>query len=74
MIVSHRGVEGEPIAAQVPMGELTSKLLDTMEIPYFMPEKDVDPADLIVRAWNTAAEQKTPVAVLLPIPFWRKQA
>jgi sulfopyruvate decarboxylase subunit alpha len=39
-----------------------------------MPEKDVDPSDLIVRAWNTAAEQKTPVAVLLPIPFWRKQA
>jgi sulfopyruvate decarboxylase subunit alpha len=56
------------------MGELTSKLLDTMEIPYFMPEKDVDSADLIVKAWNTAAELKKPVAVLLPIPFWRKQA
>jgi sulfopyruvate decarboxylase subunit alpha len=74
MIMSHRGVEGEPIVAQVPMGELTPKLLDTMEIPYFMPESGVDPADLIVKAWNTAAEMKTPVAVLLPIPFWRKQA
>jgi sulfopyruvate decarboxylase subunit alpha len=67
-------VEGEPIVAQVPMGELTPKLLDTMEIPYFMPESGVDPADLIVKAWNTAVKMKKPVAVLLPIPFWRKQA
>jgi sulfopyruvate decarboxylase subunit alpha (EC 4.1.1.79) len=74
MIMSHRGVEGEPIVAQVPMGELTPKLLDTMDIPYFMPEKGVDPADLIVKAWNVAYEQKKPVAVLLPIPFWRRQA
>ncbi|WMW24166.1 sulfopyruvate decarboxylase subunit alpha [Methanolobus sediminis] len=74
MIMSHRGVEGEPIVAQVPMGELTPKLLDTMEIPYFMPESGVDPADLIAKAWNTAVEMKKPVAVLLPIPFWRKQA
>ncbi|WP_406670919.1 sulfopyruvate decarboxylase subunit alpha [Methanolobus sp. ZRKC4] len=73
MIISHRGVEGEPIVAQVPMGQLTSKLLDTMEIPYFLPQKGVDPADIIVKAWNAASEQKKPVAVLLPIPFWRKQ-
>ena len=73
MIISHRGVEGEPIVAQVPMGELTSKLLDTMDIPYFLPQKGVDPADLIVKAWNAASKQKKPVAVLLPIPFWRKQ-
>lgn len=73
MIISHRGVEGEPIVAQVPMGELTSKLLDTMDIPYFLPQKGIDPADLIVKAWNAASKQKKPVAVLLPIPFWRKQ-
>ncbi|WMW22033.1 sulfopyruvate decarboxylase subunit alpha [Methanolobus mangrovi] len=74
MIMSHRGVEGEPIVAQVPMGELTPKLLETMDIPYFLPEKGVDPADIIVKAWNVASEQKKPVAVLLPIPFWRRQA
>lgn len=73
MIISHRGVQGEPIVAQVPMGELTSKLLDTMDIPYFLPQEGVDPADLIVNAWNEASEKKKPVAVLLPIPFWRKQ-
>ncbi|MDY0385595.1 MAG: sulfopyruvate decarboxylase subunit alpha [Methanolobus sp.] len=73
MIISHRGVEGESIVAQVPMGELTSKLLDTMDIPYFLPQKGVDPADLIVKAWSAVSNQKKPVAVLLPIPFWRKQ-
>lgn len=73
MIISHRGVEGEPIVAQVPMGELTSKLLDTMDIPYFLPQKGADPADIIVKAWNAASKQKKPVAVLLPIQFWRKQ-
>lgn len=71
MIMSHRGVEGEPIVAQVPMGELTPKLLDTMDIPYFRPEDDVDPTKIIIKAWNTASELKKPVAVLLPIPFWR---
>ena len=73
MIMSHRGVEGEPIVAQVPMGELTSKLLDTMDVPYFMPQKGADPSELIVKAWAEASEKKTPVAVLLPIPFWRTQ-
>ncbi|WP_340819312.1 sulfopyruvate decarboxylase subunit alpha [Methanolobus sp. WCC4] len=73
MIMSHRGVEGEPIVAQVPMGELTTKLLDTMDIPYFIPEKDIDPAELIGKAWSEASAKKRPVAVLLPIPFWRKQ-
>ncbi len=73
MIMSHRGVEGEPIVAQAPMGELTPKLLDTMGIPYFLPDKGTDPADMIVKAWNRAIEQKIPVAVLLPISFWRGQ-
>lgn len=73
MIMSHRGVEGEPIVAQMPMGELTPKLLDTMKIPYYLPQKDADPSEMIVQAWNEASEKKKPVAVLLPIPFWRKQ-
>ncbi|WP_242492493.1 sulfopyruvate decarboxylase subunit alpha [Methanolobus psychrotolerans] len=74
MIMSHRGVEGEPIVAQVPMGELTPKLLDTMDIPYFLPQSGTDPAELIIRAWKVASEEKKPVAVLLPIPFWRTQS
>lgn len=34
MIMSHRGVEGEPVCAQVPMGDLTMPLLETMNIPF----------------------------------------
>lgn len=73
MIMSHRGIEGEPIVAQVPMGRLTPKLLDTMDIPYFIPEKGTDPSDIIVAAWNVASSENKPSAVLLPISFWRKQ-
>lgn len=74
MIMSHRGIEGEPIIAQVPMGRLTPKLLDTMEIPYFIAGKGTDPSDIIVKAWNVSMDMKKPSAVLLPIPFWRQQA
>ncbi len=73
MIISHRGVEGEPIIAQVPMGRLTTKLLDTMEIPYLIPENRAESADIILKAWNTARDMKKPVAVLLPILFWGQQ-
>ena len=69
MIMSHRGVEGEPICAQVPMGELTTRLLDALVIPYLIPD-DHDAEQTIHRAWNLATAENKPVAVLLDIPFW----
>ncbi len=72
MIMSHRGVEGEPIVAQVPMGQLTAPLLETLDIPYFLPESKQDATDMIVTAMDDAFSKKTPVAVLLPIIFWRQ--
>ncbi len=71
MIMSHRGVEGEPICAQVPMGQFTPALLDTLGIPYFLPDSKADAIKKIHAAWKTADEGKTPSAVLLPISFWR---
>jgi sulfopyruvate decarboxylase subunit alpha len=71
MIISHRGVEGEPICAQVPMGELTTHLLEILEIPYFLPDSKADAIEKIQVAWKTALEGKRPSAVLLPIHFWR---
>lgn len=71
MIMSHRGVEGEPVCAQVPMGELTPHLLETMNIPYFVPSSKQDAEDTIVKAINIAQEKLSPVAVLLKIGFWR---
>ena len=35
-IMSHRGAEGEKIIAQIPMGELTPKLLDILNIKKFI--------------------------------------
>lgn len=72
MIISHRGVEGEPICAQVPMGEKTPLLLETMDIPYFNPCLE-GTKETISRAMKTAYEEKTPVAVLLEICFWSEQ-
>ncbi len=71
MIMSHRGVEGEPVCAQVPMGELTPHLLKIMNIPYFVPSSKQEAEAIIVEAMATAQEKKSPVAVLLKIGFWR---
>lgn len=71
MIMSHRGVEGEPVCAQVPMGELTPHLLETMDIPFFVPASKPEAEDLIFEAMSIAQEKRSPVAVLLKIGFWR---
>lgn len=71
MIMSHRGVEGEPVCAQVPMGELTPGLLETMDIPYFIPSSKDDAETIIIEAMAKALEKNCPVAVLLKISFWR---
>jgi sulfopyruvate decarboxylase subunit alpha len=70
MIISHRGCEGEPIIGQVPMGRLTPKLLDAMEIPKFSPSS-ADAEETVALACNLAFEQRRPVAVLLDLQFWR---
>jgi sulfopyruvate decarboxylase subunit alpha len=70
MIISHRGGEGETIAGQVPMGKLTPRLLDVMEIPRFSPSPQ-EAEEVVAGAWNLAQARRTPVAVLLDIGFWR---
>ncbi|WP_406656405.1 sulfopyruvate decarboxylase subunit alpha [Methanolobus sp. ZRKC2] len=72
MIISHRGVEGEPIVAQVPMGQLTAPLLETLDIPYFLPDSKCEATDMIIQAMDSAFEKKMPTAILLPISFWRQ--
>lgn len=72
MIMSHRGVEGEPICAQVPMGELTPKLLETLGISYLLPASRMDAAEKVQAAWKSALEEMKPSALLLPISFWRE--
>jgi sulfopyruvate decarboxylase subunit alpha len=70
MIISHRGCEGEPIVGQIPMGRLTPKLLDAMEIPRFSPDP-VKAEEMMSQAWRLAVAQRRPVAILLDLQFWR---
>ena len=70
LIISHRGGEGETIAGQVPMGRLTPKLLDAMEIPRFAPNL-AEAEKVVGGAGNLAWSRVTPTAVLLDIVFWK---
>ena len=70
MIISHRGSKGESIIGQVPMGRLTAPLLDAMAIPHFSP-RPAEAVETVAEAWKKAREERTPVAVLLDLDFWR---
>jgi sulfopyruvate decarboxylase subunit alpha len=70
MIISHRGCEGEPIIGQVPMGQLTPRLLDAMEIPRFSPSPS-EAEETVAMAWEKAEAQRRPAVVLLDLRFWR---
>ncbi len=72
MIISHRGGKGETIVGQVPMGKLTPKLLDAMEIPRFAPTL-AEAEETVARAWQLAQADGTPTALLLDIEFWRSK-
>ncbi len=69
MIISHRGCEGEPIVGQVPMGWLTPKLLDAMQIPRFTPVPGAAEETVAV-AWGVAVAEHRPAAMLLDLQFW----
>lgn len=70
MIISHRGVSDEPIIGQVPMGRLTIPLLDALRISHISPRPD-EAIQAIAEAWDRAAEERRPAAVLLDLDFWR---
>ncbi len=70
LIVSHRGGVGETISGQVPMGRLTPKLLDAMEIPRFIPTL-TEAEEKVALACEIALARRTPAAVLLEIGFWK---
>ena len=70
MIISHRGCAGEPIIGQVPMGRLTPKLLEAMEIPSFSPSL-AEAEETILKAWRLAESLHKPVAILLDLQYWK---
>jgi sulfopyruvate decarboxylase subunit alpha len=70
MIVSHRGSNGEPIIGQMPMGQLTSGLLKTMNISSYSPSA-ATAEESVVNAWIQAESQRKPVALLFDLEFWK---
>jgi len=72
MIISHRGGKGETISGQIPMGKLTPRLLDAMEIPRFAPHLS-EAEKIVAWAWQAAQEKGRPTAVLLDIEYWKSE-
>ncbi len=72
MVISHRGGKGETIVGQVPMGRRTPRLLDAMEIPWFVPSP-AEAEEAVARAWEDAEAGGRPTAVLLDIEFWKSE-
>ena len=70
MIISHRGGKGETVVGQVPMGKLTTPLLDAMAISHFSPQTG-EAEETVAQAWGRACASSRPVAVLLDLEFWR---
>lgn len=70
MIMSHRGTKGEFMAAQVPMGKATPKVLDALEIPRINPKTSKEALEIIPSEWQRAETTGKPLGVLLDIEFW----
>ncbi|HTX61026.1 MAG TPA: sulfopyruvate decarboxylase subunit alpha [Methanobacterium sp.] len=70
MVMSHRGTKGEFMSAQIPMGEATSGVLDSLEIAYFLPKTPEDAFKVLSEAWLLAEMGSSPVAMLLEIEYW----
>ncbi|MGC9516544.1 MAG: sulfopyruvate decarboxylase subunit alpha [Methanomicrobiales archaeon] len=70
MIISHRGTEGEPIVAQIPMGKATPEILKVLKIPYYNPKIPEEAFDAIKDGWNLAKKENKPVGILLEISYW----
>lgn len=69
LLIAHRGGPKETVAAQVPMGEATPRLLDALRIPY---ERLAAPSDLpaISRLAGWSFKDRMIGAVLLAPEVW----
>ena len=70
-IMSHRGVEGEKILAQIPMGKLTPRLLDLLNIKKFIINS-LDDIKIIKKAVDLSRKTKNSVGILLKRNLWRE--
>ena len=68
-IMSHRGAEGEKIAAQIPMGQLTLNLLDLVEIPTFVIDSSKKIKE-ITYAVNVSNQSNKSIGIVLEKKLW----
>lgn len=69
LVVSHRGLPGETIGAQIPMGKMTEPLLRTLDIPFFRYESFEDLAHTKDHISQARLTEK-PVCLLISPSFW----
>ena len=69
LLLEHRGLPGERISAQIPMGEQTPKLLDAAGIPAYAITNPADLERLPALAGHTRLAQR-PVAAMIAPSAW----
>jgi sulfopyruvate decarboxylase subunit alpha len=69
LLISHRGMPGERIGAQVPMGRATESLLKVLDIPFFTYDSAEDLSQLRSHVSYARVAEK-PVALLVSPGFW----
>lgn len=72
LLMSHRGGPGEPIAAQIPMGQAVPGLLDSLNIPHIRVEKPAD-FDGLSSFMNQTYDNSAIGAALLSRELWHAQ-
>ncbi|MFW9901627.1 MAG: sulfopyruvate decarboxylase subunit alpha [Candidatus Thorarchaeota archaeon] len=71
LIMSHRGAEGEEIIAQIPMGELTPRLLDLLNIKTFIIDS-LEKLKEIKDAVEFSKKYNQSIGILLKRELWGK--
>jgi sulfopyruvate decarboxylase subunit alpha len=69
LLVSQRGLSGETIDAQIPMGRATEQLLKNLDIPFFTYSRREDLVHLKDHVFYARSKEK-PVALLVHPEFW----
>ncbi|MFX1239010.1 MAG: sulfopyruvate decarboxylase subunit alpha [Promethearchaeota archaeon] len=67
--ISHRGAEGEKIAAQIPMGEVTLDLLKCIGVECFIVDS-MEKMELISNAVKISQNKRKPFGILLKRTLW----
>ncbi|MEJ2276771.1 MAG: sulfopyruvate decarboxylase subunit alpha [Candidatus Lokiarchaeota archaeon] len=68
-ILSHRGAKGEKISAQIPMGQITFKLLDCININYLVLDT-IEKIEKLPPFIKKGLENNRSIAVVLERSLW----